>query len=276
MSHLNPLGVARRPSVRKGFTLVELLVVIGIIAVLISILMPALTKAKEQALRTSCASNVRQFCQTMIMAAQDNKGRYPDVGNGNGMYDQTGNKAKYPAEVQVIHPGALEQFAKYGMNRKMFYCPANDEMNTDANWVRKDKSNFAFTGYMILAGRTALGTTKDKVGAYSVAGFEEVPAGQTLFQTRHGQKSFYKVMASDTTRSYQNDMKPSNHVVGNDPTGFMPKFGKGGSNVGYTDGHVEWRTQRDLGQGPALDGNAANKGRRQFYTNAGSIVRFYF
>ena len=96
-------------------------------------------------------------------------------------------------------------------------------------------------------------------------------SGQTFCQTRHGQKSFYKVMASDTTRSYQNDMKPSNHVVGNDPTGFMPKKGNGGSNVGYLDGHVEWRPQAQLGQGPALDGNPANRGRRQW-----SVVRFYF
>jgi len=60
-----------------GFTLVELLVVIGIIAVLISILMPALTKARISAMRTVCKSNLRQDAMAITMYANDNKGRYP-------------------------------------------------------------------------------------------------------------------------------------------------------------------------------------------------------
>jgi prepilin-type N-terminal cleavage/methylation domain-containing protein/prepilin-type processing-associated H-X9-DG protein len=59
---------------QKGFTLVELLVVIGIIAVLIGILLPALSRARESANRTACMSNMRQIATGWLMYAQENRG----------------------------------------------------------------------------------------------------------------------------------------------------------------------------------------------------------
>lgn len=74
---------------RTGFTLVELLVVIGIIALLIGILLPSLAKARKQAQATACMSNMRQVGQQMMLYAQNNKGwLFPPGGGSDSPPDQ--------------------------------------------------------------------------------------------------------------------------------------------------------------------------------------------
>jgi prepilin-type N-terminal cleavage/methylation domain-containing protein/prepilin-type processing-associated H-X9-DG protein len=76
----------------SGFTLVELLVVIGIIAVLIAVLLPALNKARESARQIQCLSNLRQIATATISYCNDNRGLYPGragqgIDSGDGSVD---------------------------------------------------------------------------------------------------------------------------------------------------------------------------------------------
>ena len=81
---------ARERRRSRAFTLVELLVVIGIIAVLIAILLPALRKARDAANTTACASNLRQVAIAVLAYANDNKGRLPPsrINTGDQIYPQ--------------------------------------------------------------------------------------------------------------------------------------------------------------------------------------------
>jgi prepilin-type N-terminal cleavage/methylation domain-containing protein/prepilin-type processing-associated H-X9-DG protein len=102
---------------RRAFTLVELLVVIGIIAVLIAILMPVLNRAKEAAVRIQCLSNQRQLTLAWTMFAQENKGKLisPETVNDLSWVGNTDTDA-------TIKNGALY---KYVPDTKIYFCPAD-------------------------------------------------------------------------------------------------------------------------------------------------------
>lgn len=101
MNHGFPIRrMTNRPSHRHGFTLVELLVVISIIALLIGILLPSLRRAREQAKSTVCLSHLRSLGQGIAMYALDSNdallpSRMPNLGDGVNWQSQIAGGLKY-------------------------------------------------------------------------------------------------------------------------------------------------------------------------------------
>ena len=95
-------------SVRRAFTLVELLVVVAIISILVGLLLPALTGAKQKANQAACASNAGQIAKQLLMTTMDNNRIFPD-----------GSASSWNHFFMI--PG----FTNYSRETKVLECPSD-------------------------------------------------------------------------------------------------------------------------------------------------------
>jgi len=141
---------------RKAFTLVELLVVISIIALLVSILMPALSKAREQAKRVVCSSGLRQIGLLLEYYCEDNNGKYPPMERSSAyLYSSTRPPLTLRGLAGVLPYLELIPGDQSAKRMSIFWCPSGKFQYDRVQWDN-GYPQFGYNQYCNLENPTAI------------------------------------------------------------------------------------------------------------------------
>ena len=256
----NVFIVRRRATCNEGFTLIELLVVIAIIAILAALLLPALSRAKAQAVKAQCASNLKQLGVASYNYAMDNKDNFPNMKQSTDT-DPAGGESNWPWDVPDYVANML---SGSGSTRYICYCPANTLQgpdNSDKWWGYQGSSQNNVTtqtsiGYRVMGYQFAwtntgfLDPTNVTESLHPAGHPVMVPGGIAMVNLPLSQR----VIIADVTITTQvlahnrdgdnfavvpdgyGDLHTTSHLVGRRADG---------NNLLFGDAHVKWRTWDD-------------------------------
>jgi len=245
-----------RRMAEQGFTLIELLVVVAIIAVLAAILFPVFARARDNARRASCISNLKQIGLGMMMYVQDNDDRFPQIFT-------TGNTV-LPPDGQDFYPGAGYWFWQqiifpYVKSDQLFFCPSSPSgigadipsLGSTNPYATMLNANYGYNDNIALDAGPSLtqSAIRDASGTYLFMEFGLYYFAQSILNTPNFTNSGYisgaglygRGCSMTETPEFKSDCEKGRHF--------------GGVTVGFADGHVKWlRTDKILAEGANNNG----------------------
>lgn len=244
MSAMKQTGLYSRCLGQLGFSLIELLVVIAIVALLVSLVMPAMSHAREATRRAVCASNLRQSCIALLAYDQQEK-----VLPGGA----------YNVPTQVTDGTHIVLRESFNLASKVVYCPSMLPLSSSNTAYLWDKNNAfgARIGYFYVAGDGGNGPSKTTLG-WQASNFPSKDAGHyaRLSATKDNPYPAFKVRADEqylmgdvawwrmTATPHTYSPQRANHPG---PDGYYAA----GQNVLHLDGGVEWQAPRLGGTEPS-------------------------
>jgi prepilin-type N-terminal cleavage/methylation domain-containing protein/prepilin-type processing-associated H-X9-DG protein len=199
-------------SKRKAFTLIELLVVIAIIAILAAILFPVFARARENARRTSCASNLKQIALGEMQYTQDYDEKLTGAANGSMAYGRALAGWEF-----LLMP--------YTKSKQLYRCPNV----TDPGFGDSDASLFNSYGYNIY-----LGVDDGGVALASIQSPSETVMFADDLSGDGPNYGYYRLYPPSLLTGAWWELKTSAGY------GKMTQRHFDGANVAYADGHVKW------------------------------------